>query len=91
MNSRVSTGHNGDGQRADFSGFPARSNAMADVGLHPFPRIQPPPGGQSLAGHGPDAASRVTDCHVASARAASGPSLSPDRDNEAFLKIARAM
>lgn len=31
-----------------------------------------PPGGHALAGHGPDAASRVTDCHVASA-AVSGP------------------
>lgn len=30
---QVSTGHDEDSQRADFSGFPARSNEAADVGL----------------------------------------------------------
>jgi hypothetical protein len=32
----VSTGHNRDSQRADFSGFPARLNELADVGLNLF-------------------------------------------------------
>lgn len=32
-NPEVSTGHDEDGQRADFSGFPARPDETADVGL----------------------------------------------------------
>jgi hypothetical protein len=35
-NPQVSTGPNRDGQRADFSGFPARCNELADVGLNLF-------------------------------------------------------
>lgn len=34
---RVSTGRNGDGQRADFARFPARCNELADVGPNLFP------------------------------------------------------
>lgn len=45
---------------------------------------QPPLGGLLSAGHGPDAAHTAPD-------AASGPSLSRETTNEAFLKIARAM
>jgi hypothetical protein len=32
--SSVSTGHNGYGQRSDFSGFPGRCDEQADVGLN---------------------------------------------------------
>jgi hypothetical protein len=32
----VLTGHNRDGQRIDFSGFPVRFNEMADLGLYLF-------------------------------------------------------
>lgn len=35
----VSTGLSGEGQRADFSGFPARCNELADVGLYPLPHL----------------------------------------------------
>lgn len=55
---------------------------------------EPPPGGLRAAGHGPDASRndcsrRTGSGHVAPG--AFGPSPSLDRDNEAFLKIARAM
>lgn len=94
-NSRVSTGHNGDGQRADFSGFPARLNEAADVGPNPFPRIQPPLGGLLSAGHGPD--TTTTDrsqlspgCGHVAPSVASGPSPSP-LQIEANLRNARAL
>ncbi len=58
---------------------------------------EPPPGGLRAAGHGPDAAHTDRSpivppgCDHVAPDAASGPSPSLDQDNEAFLKIARAM
>lgn len=70
----------------------ARLAAPVDLDLN----HEPPPGGQSLAGHGPDAAYAdrkpiASGCDHVAPDAASGPSLSLDRDNDAFLKIARAL
>ena len=79
-NSRVSTGHNGDGQCADFSGFPARGNATRDVGPDPFPRTK----SDAVAG----IEGRTSPSEPLFAPAAASDA---DRDNEAFLKIARAM
>jgi hypothetical protein len=52
--------------------------------MNPPPDHQHPPGGHALAGRGPDAASRVTDGHVASA-AASGPTAIRTADGSCML------
>lgn len=77
----MSTGQNRDSQRADFSGFPARLDELADVGPNLFSRkqITNPPGAPKASADTPDGALRLGQPHV------------PSGDQSEFLKLARAM
>lgn len=77
----MSTGRNRDSQRADFSGFPARLDELADVGLNLFPRRENtnPPGVPHALADTPDGPFRLGQPHV------------PSGDQSEFLKLARAL
>jgi hypothetical protein len=96
-NSMVSTGHNGDGQRADFSGFPARGNELRDVGLDPFPRMQitphPPEGLSRSPSDGRSDARRCERSAEPTGAALLSPAAASDRpfsSDHPILKHARA-